>query len=414
MTHCSFSCLTKGESIMAVYSTQALRHPTCWTHAPCAPRAQPPSPPSPSRLYVPFQSRHDSSQLLLLEMTLRSFSCLTAGESIMVAYNNKRYFIDVVDARPGAAISIIETNCEVDFAPPLDYVEPARAPAAPSQGAAAAPGGGAGGSEGGGKKSAAKDGKAGVPPSPHTLPPSFSPPPLPHFCPLPHSPACFSYLTPTRHTSHTQGAALHNSPPSPPPPSPPPPHTLQPSLTSVLSLTPAFFSDLNQMQPPHPRSPPSCLSFPPPFFLLPLSTLPHLLSHLTPTTRSDPTPGVQLHTIHVSPSLPAFAPLPHSPAYAAPPPEEPTFTPFVGIGRRLDGRPAASPSSPATSAAATSAASREGVSGAGGAGGARGSAGGTGSSSAAGAAAASGGRKEGRLVFGSGDGAPRAGPRVRG
>ncbi|CAI5994735.1 unnamed protein product [Closterium sp. NIES-65] len=97
-----------------------------------------------------------------LEMTLRSFSCLTAGESIMVAYNNKRYFINVVDARPGAAISIIETDCEVDFAPPLDYVEPARAPAAPSQGVAAAPGSGAGDSEGGGKKSAAKDGKAGV------------------------------------------------------------------------------------------------------------------------------------------------------------------------------------------------------------------------------------------------------------
>ncbi|CAI5935839.1 unnamed protein product [Closterium sp. NIES-64] len=122
MTLHSFSCLAKGESIMVPYNNQ------CY----------------------------------FIDMTLRSFSCLTAGESIMVAYNNKRYFINVVDARPGAAISIIETDCEVDFAPPLDYVEPARAPAAPSQGVAAAPGSGAGDSEGGGKKSAAKDGKAGV------------------------------------------------------------------------------------------------------------------------------------------------------------------------------------------------------------------------------------------------------------
>ncbi|CAI5994804.1 unnamed protein product, partial [Closterium sp. NIES-64] len=202
-----------------------------------------------------------SNPKAVLEMTLRSFSCLTKGESIMVAYNNKRYFIDVVDARPAAAISIIETDCEVDFAPPLDYVEPERVPTpvkAPAAGAAAAA---AGGSEAGGKKGAGKDGKA----------------------------------------------------------------------------------------------------------------------------------------------------------EAAPPPEEPAFTPFVGTGRRLDGRPAASPSSPATSAAATSAASREGVSGAGGAGGARSSGGGAGSSSSGGAAGgagvASGGRKEGRLVFGSGDGAPRAGPK---
>ena len=41
------------------------------------------------------------------------------------------------------AISVIETDCEVDFAPPLDYVEPTRdeyaASAAAAAGAAAAP-----------------------------------------------------------------------------------------------------------------------------------------------------------------------------------------------------------------------------------------------------------------------------------
>lgn len=42
----------------------------------------------------------------------------------MVAYNNKKYYIDIVETKPCSAISIIETDCEVDFAPPLDYKEP--------------------------------------------------------------------------------------------------------------------------------------------------------------------------------------------------------------------------------------------------------------------------------------------------
>lgn len=42
----------------------------------------------------------------------------------MVPYNNKKYVIDVVETKPSSAVSIIETDCEVDFAPPLDYKEP--------------------------------------------------------------------------------------------------------------------------------------------------------------------------------------------------------------------------------------------------------------------------------------------------
>lgn len=47
----------------------------------------------------------------------------------MVAYNNKKYYIDIIEAKPENAISVIETDCEVDFAPPLDYKEPERVPA---------------------------------------------------------------------------------------------------------------------------------------------------------------------------------------------------------------------------------------------------------------------------------------------
>jgi hypothetical protein len=42
----------------------------------------------------------------------------------MVAYNNRKYYIDIIETKPATAISIIETDCEVDFAPPLDYKEP--------------------------------------------------------------------------------------------------------------------------------------------------------------------------------------------------------------------------------------------------------------------------------------------------
>lgn len=75
-----------------------------------------------------------SNPKAILETTLRNFSCLTTGDSIMVAYNNKKYYIDIIETKPAEAISIIETDCEVDFAPPLDYKEPERpVPAGPSK-----------------------------------------------------------------------------------------------------------------------------------------------------------------------------------------------------------------------------------------------------------------------------------------
>lgn len=61
----------------------------------------------------------------------------------MVAYNNKKYYIDIIESKPSHAITIIETDCEVDFAPPLDYKEPERPVASipstkpPSEGEAA-------------------------------------------------------------------------------------------------------------------------------------------------------------------------------------------------------------------------------------------------------------------------------------
>lgn len=69
-----------------------------------------------------------SNPKAVLEHTLRNFTCLTVGDTIVVNYNNKRYCIDIVEAKPQEQVSIIETDCEVDFAPPKDYKEPERQP----------------------------------------------------------------------------------------------------------------------------------------------------------------------------------------------------------------------------------------------------------------------------------------------
>ena len=102
-------------------------------------------------------SRHEIFCACSLETTLRNFSCLTVGDNIMVAYNNKKYYIDIIEAKPAQAISIIETDCEVDFAPPLDYKEPSRPNPEPKAEAAAASGKTAAGAGGAG---AGKEGTA--------------------------------------------------------------------------------------------------------------------------------------------------------------------------------------------------------------------------------------------------------------
>ncbi|KAG2491090.1 hypothetical protein HYH03_010534 [Edaphochlamys debaryana] len=89
----------------------------------------------------------------VLERTLRGYTCLTVGDCFVVNYNNKNYEIEVKDAKPGPAISVIETDCQVDFEAPKDYKEPERVPpkpkaaepAAPAAGAAGAAAGAAGG-----------------------------------------------------------------------------------------------------------------------------------------------------------------------------------------------------------------------------------------------------------------------------
>ncbi|KAF5457503.1 hypothetical protein F2P56_021602 [Juglans regia] len=65
-----------------------------------------------------------SNPRAVLERTLRNFFCLTKDDTIMIMHNDNKFYIDVLETRPSEAVSIFDTDCEVDFAPPLDYQEP--------------------------------------------------------------------------------------------------------------------------------------------------------------------------------------------------------------------------------------------------------------------------------------------------
>ncbi|KAG0047938.1 ubiquitin fusion degradation protein [Gryganskiella cystojenkinii] len=65
----------------------------------------------------------------VLENALRNFSTLTQGDMLEIAYNDKIYGILVMEIKPpGVGISIVETDLEVDFAPPVGYQEPTPQP----------------------------------------------------------------------------------------------------------------------------------------------------------------------------------------------------------------------------------------------------------------------------------------------
>jgi len=62
----------------------------------------------------------------VLENGLRSFACLTTGDVIAIKYNQKIYEMCVLETKPGPAVSIIECDMNVEFAPPVGYKEPER------------------------------------------------------------------------------------------------------------------------------------------------------------------------------------------------------------------------------------------------------------------------------------------------
>lgn len=56
-------------------------------------------------------------------MELRKYSCLTKGEQIQIHFFKKFYQFNILEVKPDSqynAICVLETDVEVDFAPPLD------------------------------------------------------------------------------------------------------------------------------------------------------------------------------------------------------------------------------------------------------------------------------------------------------
>lgn len=96
----------------------------------------------PKGTFVKFQPQSSdflkiSNPKAVLEATLRTFTCLTTGDTIAITYNDKAYYIDVLQVAPGNAISIIETDVNVEFEAPADYVEPTPNPPAASKASSA-------------------------------------------------------------------------------------------------------------------------------------------------------------------------------------------------------------------------------------------------------------------------------------
>jgi ubiquitin fusion degradation protein 1 len=67
----------------------------------------------------------------VLETAFRNFSCLTVGDVFTFSYNDTIYEIAVLEVKPdnsgSHAVSVQETDLEVDFAPPVGYQEPSKA-----------------------------------------------------------------------------------------------------------------------------------------------------------------------------------------------------------------------------------------------------------------------------------------------
>ncbi|KAI5293313.1 Ubiquitin recognition factor in ER-associated degradation protein 1, partial [Ascosphaera atra] len=62
----------------------------------------------------------------VLEQSFRNFSCLTKGDIFTFSYNDQVYEMAVLETKPensANAVSVLETDLEVDFAPPVGYEE---------------------------------------------------------------------------------------------------------------------------------------------------------------------------------------------------------------------------------------------------------------------------------------------------
>jgi hypothetical protein len=67
-----------------------------------------------------------SNPKVVLERALRNYACLTKGDTIVIHYGDMPFPIDIIDVEPKNpknAISVIDTDLNVDFEEPKDYNE---------------------------------------------------------------------------------------------------------------------------------------------------------------------------------------------------------------------------------------------------------------------------------------------------
>jgi ubiquitin fusion degradation protein 1 len=78
----------------------------------------------PTGSFVQFQPQSEgfidiSNLNAALGTALRNFNCLTKGDVIAINYLDRDYELRVLELKPADAVSIIECDIEVDFAPPV-------------------------------------------------------------------------------------------------------------------------------------------------------------------------------------------------------------------------------------------------------------------------------------------------------
>ncbi len=64
-----------------------------------------------------FHNNTDNPKAML-EWLLPDYVALTSGETLVLNYHNTKYYLDVLEVAPGRAISLIDTNLNLEFAAP--------------------------------------------------------------------------------------------------------------------------------------------------------------------------------------------------------------------------------------------------------------------------------------------------------
>ena len=65
-----------------------------------------------------------SNPKAILEQELTFYSVLHKGDTINIQYGGRDYAIDIMECQPNDQICCVDTNIELDFEAPKDYVEP--------------------------------------------------------------------------------------------------------------------------------------------------------------------------------------------------------------------------------------------------------------------------------------------------